>query len=156
MTASSGSPSLSATTLISDVALETLKRFFDKLEVDPCHGFEGTACVLWTGAKTCGQGKSIKYGRFKYQRFAWLVHRWAAKFIHGQDIDFRQVDHQYNRALCVAHLQSMSPEWNRELQWIRVQVGIDENPRPQFSEDEFPVPFFPEPEWYRELRALVG
>jgi hypothetical protein len=154
--AMNGSPRSSDTTLISDIPLATLRRFFAKLEVDPCHGFAGTACILWTGARTSGQGKIIKYGRFKYQRFAWLVHRWAAKHIHGQDIEFRQVDHQCNRPLCVAHLQSISPEWNRELQWIRVQVGIDENPRPQFEPDDFPVPFYPEPEWYRQLRELVA
>jgi hypothetical protein len=65
----------------------------------------------------------------------------------------KQVDHQCNRPLCVAHLQAMSPEWNRELQWIRVQVGIDENPRPQFSEDEHPVPVLP-PEWYKVLALM--
>ena len=142
--------------LIYNLDPAVLKRFFDKLEVDPCHGYEGTACVLWKGAKTCGQGKYIKYGRFWHGQSAWLAHRWAAKFIHGQDIDFKQVDHQCNRALCVNHLQAITPEWNRELQWIRVQVGIDENPRPQFQEDDFPVPFFVEPEWYRELREFIG
>jgi hypothetical protein len=140
----------------SDVSLDTLERFFRKLEVDHCHGFEGTACVLWTGGKTCGQGKHIKYGRFKYKRFAWLVHRWAAKFVHGQEIDMRQVDHGCNRPLCVSHLKAMSPEANRELQWIRVQVGIDDNPRPQFEPDDCPVPFYPEPEWHKQLRELVG
>lgn len=136
--------------------LAALQRFFAKLQVDPCHGFEGTACVLWTGALSCGQGKSIKYGRFKYRRFSWLAHRWSAKFIHGQEIDFCQVDHQCNRPLCMSHLQPTTPEWNRELQWIRVQVGIEENPRPQFEEDEFAVPFYPEPAWYVELRKLAA
>lgn len=142
--------------LTFDVPLVALKRFFDKLEVDPCHGFDGTACVLWTGGKSCGQGKSIKYGVLKYQGVRWYAHRWTAFFIHGQEIAGYQVDHQCNRPLCVSHLQAVPPEINRELQWIRVQVGIDDNPRPQFEEDEFPIPFFPEPDWYRVLKALVA
>jgi hypothetical protein len=64
----------------SDVSLIALERFFAKLEVDPCHGFEGTACVLWTGGKTCGQGKTIKYGVLKDQGKRWYVHRWAAYY----------------------------------------------------------------------------
>ena len=143
-------------TLISDAPLEALKRFFDKLEVDACHGYDGPACVLWTGGKSCGQGKTIKYGVLKFQNRRWFAHRWAAFYIHGQEIAGFQVDHQCNRALCMSHLQATTPEWNRELQWIRVQKGIDENPRPQFQPDDLPVPFFPEPQWYRDLKALVA
>jgi hypothetical protein len=143
-------------TFLSEVPLDSLKRFFDKLEVDPCHGHDGTACVLWTGAKTCGQGKTIKYGAMKYKGARWYVHRWAAFYIHGQEIAGLQVDHQCNRALCVAHLQATTPEWNRELQWIRVQVGLDENPRQQFEADASPVPFYSEPEWYRALKKAVA
>lgn len=140
----------------SDVSIETLRRFYAKLEVDPCHGFEGTACVLWTGGKSCGQGKTIKYGVLKHNGRRWYAHRWVAKYIHGQEIDFKQVDHQCNRPLCVAHLLAMTPEWNRELQWIRVQVGIDDNPRPQFAPDEHAVPFYDPPEWYKVLTLMFG
>lgn len=140
----------------SDVSLVTLERFFRKLEVDPCHGFEGTSCVLWTGAKTCGQGKHIKYGALKDHGKRWYAHRWAAYYIHRQEIDMLQVDHRCCRPLCVAHLQAMTPEWNRELQWIRVQVGIDENPRSQFEPDETPVPFYDPPEWYKVLALMFG
>jgi hypothetical protein len=62
----------------SDVSPTALARFFAKLEVDPCHGFEGTACVLWTGGKSCGQGKTVKYGVLKDQGKRWYAHRWAA------------------------------------------------------------------------------
>lgn len=140
----------------SDVSIDALRRFFAKLKVDPCHGFEGTACVLWTGGKSCGQGKTVKYGVLKHKGIRWYAHRWAAKYIHKQEIDFQQVDHQCNRPLCVAHLQAMSSEWNRELQWIRVQVGIDENPRPQFTPDEHTVPFYDPPEWYRVLSLMFA
>jgi hypothetical protein len=140
----------------SDVSTETLKRFFDKLEVDPYHGFEGTACVLWTGAKTCGQGKTVKYGAIKVGGRKWYVHRWAALHILQQEIDGMQVDHQCNRPLCVAHLQAMTPTWNRELQWIRVQVGIDENPRQQFEPDADPFPFYTPPEWYSVLALMFA
>lgn len=156
MTATSVSPSLSGMTLISDVPLDSLRRFFEKLEVDPCHGFNGSACVLWTGGKSCGQGKTIKYGVLKYQRQRWYAHRWAARFIHGHDLDMMQVDHLCNRPLCVSHVQAVPPTINRELQWIRVQVGIEDNPCEQFEEDAFPVPFYAEPDWYRQLKALVG
>lgn len=142
--------------LIFDVPRRTLQRFFAKLEVDPCHGFEGTACVLWTGAKTCGQGKSIKYGALKVDGRRWYAHRWAARYIHGQEIDGHQVDHRCNRPLCVSHVLAVTPEWNRELQWIRVQVGIEDNPRPQFEPDPMPVPFYPEPAWYQELRKIAA
>jgi hypothetical protein len=50
----------------------------------------------------------------------------------------------------------MTPEWNRELQWIRVQVGIDENPRSQFEADENPIPFYEPPEWYKVLVLMFG
>lgn len=148
--------SLSATIFRSDVSLEALRRFFEKLEVDPLHGFEGTACVLWTGGKSCGQGKNVKYGVLKHLGKRWYVHRWAAYFVHKQEIDHLQVDHQCCRPLCVAHLQAMTPEWNRELQWIRVQVGIEDNPRPQFEPDEFAVPFYEPPEWYKVLAMMFG
>jgi hypothetical protein len=138
----------------SDTPEDALRRFAAKLEVDPCHGLDGTACVLWTGAKTCGQGKYIKYGALKFQGQRWYAHRWAAFHIHGQKIEGFQVDHRCNRPLCMNHLQAVPPEINRELQWIRVQVGIEENPRPQFEEDEFAVPFYVEPDWYKAIKAL--
>lgn len=143
-------------TFRSEATLDGLRNFFVKLEVDPFHGFEGTACVLWTGGKSCGQGKTIKYGVLKYQGVRWYAHRWAAFYIHGLQIADYQVDHRCNRALCMAHLQAIAPEWNRELQWIRVQIGIEDNPRPRFDPDPNPVPFYVTPDWYRELAALVG
>lgn len=142
--------------LTFDAPISALERFFAKLAVDPCHGFEGTACVLWTGAQTCGQGKHIKYPAFWYEGARWYAHRWAAKHIHGQQIDNMEVDHGCRRPLCVNHLRAMPPTINRELQWIRVQVGIEENPREQFVPDDFPVPFYAEPEWYRALKGIVG
>lgn len=140
----------------SNVSLAALERFFEKIEVDPCHGFEGTACALWTGGKSCGQGKSVKYGVLKDGGVRWYVHRWAAYFVHKQEVADLQVDHQCNRPLCVAHLLAMTPEWNRELQWIRVQVGIEENPRPQFEDDEHAIPFYDPPEWYKVLTLMFG
>lgn len=98
----------------------------------------------------------MKYGVLKYERYRWYAHRWAAQYIHGQDIDGRQVDHRCNRPLCMEHLQSIPPEWNRELQWIRVQVGIEDNPRPQFEPDPDAVPFYEPPEWYRALAVMFS
>lgn len=137
-----------------DAPEDALRRFAAKLEFDPCYGLDGTGCVLWTGGTTCGQGKHIRYGAFKFERRRWFAHRWAALYIHRQEIEGRQVDHGCNRALCMNHLQAMPPEINRELQWIRVQVGLEENPRPQFEEDTLAIPFYVEPDWYKAIKAL--
>lgn len=57
-----------------------------------------------------------------------------------------QVDHGCGNTLCVQHLASMPPAANRELQWIRVQVGLDPPPVAPAIDDDG-VPFFWPPEW---------
>jgi hypothetical protein len=137
--------------LIFDAPISALKRFARFIEHCPL-----TGCVFWRGATTCGQGKSVKYGSFWFDGRSWYAHRWAAKFIHGEDIDGQEVDHGCCRPLCVHHLKAMPPTINRELQWIRVQVGIEENPRPTAEDDPGAVPFYVEPDWYREIKALAA
>lgn len=119
-------------------------RFVEKCRFDPTSG-----CVLWDGGQTSGRGHHAPYGSFWFEGRRWFAHRWAAKYLHGQDIDNMQVDHccpDGPDTLCVHHLQSITPTLNRELQWIRTQVGllpppvtIERNP------DE--IPFFNPPIW---------
>jgi hypothetical protein len=154
MTATSASPSLSDTTLIFDAPLEAYARFAKFLEFDATIGHEGTGCVLWTGGTTSGHGKNARYPAFWFEGKRWYAHRWSAFYIHRKEIDGLQVDHGCCRTLCVEHVQPMPSIINRELQWIRVQVGLDPYcyPEPQPAG----VPFYQEPEWYKTLKALAG
>lgn len=130
-----------------------LVRFLSFCEHDP-----GTGCVIWTGGTTAGRGHHARYGAFWYDRRRWFAHRWAAKHIHGLDIDDMQVDHccpPYRagdwlapNTLCVEHVQAVLPTVNRELQWIRVQVGLEDAPA-QCDEQFNGVPWYDAPEWMR-------
>lgn len=123
-----------------------------------------TGCVLWTGGTTKGRGHSDPYPSFWFNGDNWLGHRWAARFIHGQDIDGFQTDHccphrPIPNTLCVEHLQSLTPRENRDLQterrrhFIHVQVGLRDytdvygHPPglPELPDDL--VPFFTPPAW---------
>lgn len=146
--------------------VDALTRFRAKCEFDP-----KTGCVLWTGAKSWGRGKSIRYGAFRYEGETWLAHRWAAKFIHGHDIDGLQVDHccPLDRAgtepllpdhLCVEHLAPVTGDYNRWLQterrrhFIHVEVGLtayEDVYGPINVEVPFDaIPFYEEPSWLRK------
>lgn len=146
--------------------VDALTRFRAKCEFDP-----KTGCVLWTGAKSWGRGKSIRYGAFRYEGETWLAHRWAAKFIHGHDIDGLQVDHccPLDRAgtepllpdhLCVEHLAPVTGDYNRWLQterrrhFIHVEVGLtayEDVYGPINGEVPFDaIPFYEEPSWLRK------
>lgn len=135
---------------------DALKRFLDKCRFDP-----GTGCVLWIGGTTCGRGKTAPYPSFWYEGRRWFGHRWSAKFILGLEIDGMQVDHccdmhshlSHPNTLCVRHLQPLPPTVNRELQWIRVQVGLD--PAPPVAEEQpfTDVPFYDPPIWFPKDRV---
>lgn len=127
------------------------KRFRAKLKFDP-----GTGCVLWIAGQTMGHGHSVPYGGFWFDGKKWTAHRWAAKYIHGLDLNpLHQIDHccePVPNTLCVQHLQSIPAQLNRELQWIRVQNQFDggENYKPSVSAKPFTsVPFYPEPDWLK-------
>lgn len=125
--------------------LPALQRFVAKCRFNPC-----TGCVEWIGARTRGQGKTAWYGGFWFNGKTVLAHRWAAEHIHGLPVTpDMQVDHECRNTLCVQHLQVVTPTVNRELQWIRVQVGLDPDPEPYAPDPEMWVPFFTEPEWLR-------
>lgn len=127
-----------------------LERFIEKCRFNPY-----TGCVEWIGARTRGQGHTSWYGRFWYIDRMVLAHRWAAEHIHGLAVTPDvQVDHCCYKdrpcnTLCVQHLQVVTPTVNRELQWIRVQVGLDPEPEPYAPDDDAWVPFFTEPEWLK-------
>lgn len=143
-------------------------RFAQKCQFDP-----RTGCVLWTGAKCWGRGKTIRYGSFRDGDKTVLVHRWSAKNIHGFDIDGKQVDHccpMYRAGeeamlpdtLCVEHVQPLSNEENRWLQterrrhYVEINVGIRDyyevyGEPPVVPDDA--LPFYVEPDWLRKALA---
>lgn len=125
-----------------------LQRFLAKCQFDAV-----TGCVLWTGGKTRGRGKTSWYGSFWYEGRRWTAHRWAAKHIHGLCIDQMDVDHKCCNTLCQAHLQAVPGQENTALYWLRVEKGIIDLPPPPVS-DEYGVPFYLPPPWF-ELGAAA-
>lgn len=126
-----------------------IQRFLAKCNFDPT-----TGCVNWTGAKTAGRGHSSFYGAFKcpFLKKKVYAHRWAAQHIHLLDITNKQVDHKCQNTLCQHHLQAVPAAINRELQWIRYQVGLDEFKPPLEDEDTLTCPatfsgFYSPPSW---------
>lgn len=135
-----------------DVSLALLRfRRFCRFEPE-------TGCVVWTGGQTKGRGHHVPYGAFKFAGQRWFAHRWAAKFIHGLEIEDMQVDHccphiPRPNTLCVEHLQSLTLDENRALQTRRtaiyLQVGLltyEEvyGPEPEPVDE---IPFFTPPSW---------
>lgn len=149
-----------------------LERFRRNCRHDP-----GTDCVLWTGGTTSGRGHSAPYGSFWFEGRRWFAHRWAAKYIHGLEIDGLQVDHccpniPYPNTLCVNHVQPKTLLENRALQtergralkvvqsteerkaFIHMQVGLIEPP-PLFTEAFTEAPWYPVPAWLASNEALA-
>lgn len=128
------------------------ERFVEKCAHDPA-----TGCVLWTGGVTMGRGHHAPYGSFKYERRRWFAHRWAARFIHGFDIDGMQVDHccphrAKPHTLCVEHVQALTPAAHHDVTnrrfYVHLQVGlIDYQDVYGVEELEDAIPFYPEPAW---------
>ena len=132
-----------------------LVRFRSKCRFEP-----ETGCVVWTGGKSKGRGHHVPYGVFWFDNARWFAHRWAAKFIHGLDIDGLQVDHCCPvpikpNTLCVEHLQGVTLRTNRLLQdqrkrFIHLQVGLlnyEDVYGPMLPEDEDQIPFYEPPSW---------
>ena len=138
--------------------VDALTRFAAKCQFEP-----ETGCVIWIGGKCWGRGKHIRYGCFRgADKKVWLAHRWAAKFVHGLEIDGVQVDHccpniPIPNTLCVQHLQAIPGDLNRHLQterrrhFVHLQVGM--LPYEEIYgvpvDPELTIPFYPEPEWLR-------
>jgi len=113
-----------------------------------------TGCVIWTGGRVRGRGKHGWYGAFWYDGRSWRAHQWAAVHIHGLDISEPgvQVDHccphiTRPNTLCVEHLQVVPASINRELQWIRAEVGIDPPPPECGGPEPGAIPFYDPPAW---------
>ena len=134
---------------------DPLARFAAKCAFDPV-----TGCVIWIGAQTQGRGKTAVYGAFSAEGKTHRAHVWAAKNIHGQEVPAGyQVDHccePLPNTLCVQHVQSVPASINRELQWIRVQVGLEEAPPIANGSDPTGVPFHSPPDWLRPYLATTG
>lgn len=137
--------------------LDAFERFRQKCRFEP-----ETGCVIWTGGRTTGRGHNVPYGAFKFEGRRWFAHRWAAKFIHGFDIEGLQVDHccpnvALPNTLCVQHLRPITGELNRHLQtarrrkFIHLQVGLlsyeDVYGPDAAPVDEVDIPFFNPPAW---------
>lgn len=138
------------------LAVDAMLRFREKCRFEP-----ETGCVVWIGGTTMGRGHHVPYPSFWYEGKRWFGHRWAARFIHGLDIDSFHVDHccphiMKPNTLCVEHLQAITPRLNRQLQetrktMIHLQVGLlqyEEVYGPQPDEHECnDIPFHSPPAW---------
>ncbi len=137
--------------------LDALERFKSKCRFEP-----ETGCVVWVGGQTAGRGHNIPYGSFWADGRRWFAHRWAAKFIHGLEIEGLQVDHccpniPLPNTLCVEHVRPLAGDLNRHLQtarrrkFIHLQVGLlsyeDVYGPPIEQPDELGVPFYDPPSW---------
>lgn len=136
--------------------IDAMTRFREKCRFEP-----ETGCVVWIGGTTMGRGHHVPYPSFWYEGKRWFGHRWAAKFIHGLDIDTFQVDHccphiPRPNTLCVEHLQCLTPRAHqdttaRRRAFIHLQVGLMSyedvyGPEPSPAEID-DVPFFTAPAW---------
>lgn len=131
-----------------------LERFLSFCRFEP-----ETGCVVWTGGTTQGRGHHVPYGSFWAEGRRWFAHRWAAKNIHGLEIEELQVDHccpaiPKPNTLCVEHLQAVTPKMNRDLQtrrkFIHLQVGLVDYRDvygPDAEDFEERPPFFTPPSW---------
>lgn len=136
-------------------SIPALERFRSFCRFEP-----ETGCVIWAGGTSAGRGHHVRYGVFWFEGRRWFAHRWAAKFIHGCDIDGFDVDHRCEtipkpNTLCVEHLAAETPARNRELQtqraMIHLQVGLVQyediyGPRVPIDLDAL-VPFYQPPAW---------
>lgn len=145
--------------------------FVDRRQLTPLERFRSycrfepeTGCVIWTGGTTCGRGNHIPYGSFWAEGRRWFAHRWAAKHIHGLDIDNFHVDHYCPNiptpnTLCVQHLRCLTPRDNsvlmheRRRAFIYMQVGLLRYEDVYGQEpgitplDESMIPFHQPPTW---------
>lgn len=120
---------------------DALARFAAKCRFDPV-----TGCVEWTGGTTSGKGSVCEYGSFWFEGRRWFAHRWAARFIHGLEIDGLDVDHECRNRLCQQHLQAIPHNHNCWLVWARQQ----EEPEVELNG----IPFHLEPAWLKPFIQL--
>lgn len=130
---------------------DALERFAAKCQFNAV-----TGCVEWIGGTTCGKGNTAKYGSFWFEGRRWFAHRWAAKHIHGLEIEGLDVDHKCRNSLCQQHLQAIPQDANAALRWVRVQHGAEEPPPDGHHPDMNGVPFFEEPAWLKPFLIMVN
>lgn len=123
-----------------------------------------TGCVVWTGGTSKGRGHHVPYPVFWFEGRRWFGHRWAAKYIHGHDIDGFHTDHccpniPLPNTLCVEHLQPLPLRQNvllqheRRKRFIHMQVGLLQYCEVYGHDPEVPVldasaiPFYTAPAW---------
>lgn len=148
--------------------IDALERFREKCRFDAI-----TGCVLWIGGTTRGRGNSAVYGSFWDGGRRWYAHRWAAKHIHGVEIDGLQVGHccpntpdGHPNTLCVEHvigqtqLENLVEQMARgtgvcaqppevRKHWLLTERGYEEAPpvHDPLSIGPDDIPFFTPPAW---------
>lgn len=125
------------------MSADALRRFASK-----CRHDAATGCVIWTGGTTTGRGGNARVGAFKFEGKRWAAHRWAAKYIHGLEIEGASVSQTCGDPLCQQHI-SASPipsETDFRYHWVLVSVGA--RPLPEVEKpDAEAVPFYLKPSW---------
>lgn len=91
-----------------------LDRFWAKTSTDHDLWFDGTQCIIWTGAKVDRHRKQL-YGRYCAQRHWWVAHQFSYAQEHGEVPEGMEIDHLCRRSLCVnpLHLEAVTPCENR-------------------------------------------
>lgn len=134
--------------MTSSATDSALRRFADKCSFDAI-----TGCVIWTGGTTDTRGGTERAGAFKFEGKRWAAHRWAAKYIHGLDIDGKKVHQTCGNSLCQQHLTAtgIGSETDERYYWVLVAVGsvqLEER-----EEEQDGVPFYIMPDWLAQFQT---
>lgn len=120
-----------------------------------------TGCVVWIAGTSTARAGEARHGAFSFNSKRWGAHRWAAIYIHGQEVEpGMEVVHTCDNTLCVQHVKAEYPIGNTRQHWLLVSMGYgdgvdDESENEQSDkgaqEDEVDIPFdvHPVPEWLK-------
>lgn len=124
-----------------------LARFAAKVRFDAA-----TGCVIWRGGTTTARNGEGRLGAFWFGQRRWVASRWAAKYVHGLDIDNGQeVNVLCDNELCVQHLRAEFPIRNTRQHYLLLGMGYGEEEPQAVAQErkEDGVPFYPPPDWLR-------
>lgn len=115
-----------------NVEVKALARFAAKVRFKP-----STGCVIWIGGTASARNGEARIGRFHYEGRTWTARRWAAKFIHGLDIQGGKVAEpgECGDERCVQHVKmGGEPQGHLRMHWLLVRLGYDDTPEEQKEE----------------------